>query len=58
MTTEQHIEFCAEQAAICHDATCDAAKGAAERLGAQQGELDWLAEKLWLESRRALEEAA
>lgn len=41
MTTEQHIEFCAEQAAICHDATCDTARGAAERLGAQQGEVDW-----------------
>jgi hypothetical protein len=49
MTIDEHIEFCAKQAAICREATCDESKPRAERLGAQQGEMDWLAEKAWLE---------
>lgn len=50
-TLDEHIAFCAQQAAACHEATCDESKCHAERLGAQQGEADWLAEKLWLEEQ-------
>jgi hypothetical protein len=52
MTTAEHIAYCAEQAAICLENTCDESLSAAERLGAQQGELDWLAEKAWLEGQQ------
>jgi hypothetical protein len=53
MTTAEHIAYCAEQAALCLAHTCDESLSAVERLGAQQGECDWLAEKAWLEGQPA-----
>ena len=51
MTRAEHIKLCAKQAALCLAATCNESLSAAERLGAQQGEVDWLAEKAWLEAQ-------
>lgn len=49
MTRSEHICYCAEQAAICLEATCDESLSAVERLGAAIGEADWLSEQWALE---------
>lgn len=54
MTHAEHIRYCAEQAAICLEATCDESLSAVERLGAQIGELDWRAEQWALEQMEEL----
>ena len=52
MSIDEHIALCARQAAICLQNTRDESLSAAERLGAQLGEVDWLAEKASLEQIR------
>lgn len=49
MTRSERIRYCAAQAAICLEATCDESLSAVERLGAQIGQFDWMAEQWALE---------